>query len=90
MEYEESGAPGAPQLCPRRILITRGIAGPCAPVALPTIAQAAPARVDEADEIGSGTRLAARRDKLAEERLPKHGATQNCANGSFFLGQRHR
>jgi len=70
----------------RRIFIARTLAGGCGALALPALVQAAPARVEEADE--TATALGYKHDtrQVDKQRYPKHTATQTCANCSFFQG----
>jgi len=70
----------------RRIFIIRSIASGCAVLAAPITAQAAPSRVDEADETAAA--LGYRHDtaKVDRQRFPKHSPAQTCGNCSFFQG----
>ena len=70
----------------RRIFIVRTIVGTGAALALPQLAQAAPAQVAESDE--TAVALGYRHDtqKVDKQRYPNHTATQRCANCSFFQG----
>ena len=70
----------------RRIFITRSIASSCAVLAAPLAAQAAPARVEEADETATALGYKHDTNKVDRQRFPKHTAAQTCANCSFFQG----
>ena len=71
----------------RRIFITRSIAGGCAVLAAPAISHAAPPRVDEADETAKALGYKHDTNKVDKQRFPKHSASQDCANCSFFQGR---
>lgn len=70
----------------RRIFITRSIASGCAVLAAPIAAQAAPPRVDEADETAVALGYRHDTNKVDRKRFPKHSAAQTCGNCSFFQG----
>ena len=70
----------------RRIFITRSIAGGCAVLAAPIAAQAAPSRVDETDETAVALGYKHDTKKVDKQLFPKHNATQDCGNCSFFQG----
>ena len=70
----------------RRIFITRSIASGCAVLAAPIAAQAAPSRVEEADETAAALGYRHDTKKVDKQRFPKHSAAQLCGNCSFFQG----
>jgi High potential iron-sulfur protein len=70
----------------RRIFITRTIAGGCAVLASPVIAQAAPSRVEETDETALALGYKHDTNKVDGQRFGNHSTAQRCANCSFFQG----
>lgn len=70
----------------RRIFITRTLASGCAMLASSAATQAAPARVDEADETAQALGYKHDTAKVDKKRFPKHSTTQRCTNCSFFQG----
>jgi hypothetical protein len=70
----------------RRLFITRALAGGGTLLAIPVVVRAAPPRVDESDETAAALGYKHDTKKVDSQRYPKHSATQNCANCSFFQG----
>lgn len=70
----------------RRIFITRTLASGCAMLASSAVTQAAPTRVDEADETAQALGYKHDTAKVDKKRFPKHSAAQRCTNCSFFQG----
>lgn len=70
----------------RRIFITRTLASGCAMLASSAVTQAAPTRVDEADETAQALGYKHDTAKVDKKRFPKHSAMQRCTNCSFFQG----
>jgi hypothetical protein len=70
----------------RRIFIIRTVAGAGAVLALPELARAAPARVEESDETAKALGYVHDTAKVDKKRFPKHSPTQRGTNCSFFQG----
>jgi len=70
----------------RRIFVTRALAGTCAVLAAPVVSQAAPSRVEEADETAVALGYKHDTNKVDKQRYPNHTAAQRCSNCSFFQG----
>ena len=70
----------------RRIFIAQLIASGCTAMAVPVVARAAPAHVEEDDE--TAVALGYRHDtqKVDTKRFPNHTPAQRCSNCSFFQG----
>lgn len=71
----------------RRIFIARSLAGGCAALGAHALVQAAPARVDEADETAIALGYKHDTRKVDAKRFAKHSADQHCGNCSFFQGE---
>ena len=70
----------------RRVFVIRSIAGGCAALALPALAQTTPSRVDETDETAVALGYKHDTTQVDAKRFPKHSAAQTCLNCSFFQG----
>jgi len=70
----------------RRLFIARAAVRTSAMLALPLMAQAAPAHVEESDETAAALGYRHETAKVDRQRYPNHAPTQHCANCGFFQG----
>ena len=70
----------------RRIVVFRTLAGACAALAAPILANAASARVEESDETAVALGYKHDTTKVDKARYPKHSNDQRCSNCSFWQG----